>query len=77
MVAFRCRLANAALHPTRRRRHDLRVEHDIVNPGVEEFAFVEVELTAQQQRRLEMIRDSCKLKSSWNISEWQCNGRSR
>ena len=38
------RLANAALHPTSRRRHDLRVEHDIVNPGVEEFAFVEVEL---------------------------------
>jgi hypothetical protein len=32
------RLANAALHPTSRRRHDLRVEHDIVNPGVEGFA---------------------------------------
>jgi len=44
VVALRRRLANSALHPTSRRRHDLRVEHDIVNPGVEEFAFVEVEL---------------------------------
>jgi hypothetical protein len=43
VVALRRRLANAALHPSRR-RHDLRVEHDIVNPGVLEFAFVEVEL---------------------------------
>ena len=41
MVALRRRLANSALHPTSRRRHDLRVEHDIVNPGVEGFAFVE------------------------------------
>ena len=44
VVALRRRLANPALHPTSRRRHDLRVEHDIVNPGVEEFAFVDVEL---------------------------------
>ena len=44
MVALRRRLANAALHPASRRCHDLRVEHDSVNPGVEECAFVEVEL---------------------------------
>ena len=44
MVALRRRLANVALHPTSRRGHDPRVEQDIVNPGVEEFAFVEVEL---------------------------------
>ena len=44
MIALRGRLANAALHPTSRRRHDLPVEHDVVNQGVEDFAFVEVEL---------------------------------
>jgi hypothetical protein len=44
VVALRRRLANSALRPTSRHSLDLSVEHDIVNPGVEEFAFVEVEL---------------------------------